>query len=39
VLEIDAVIEPAETRAWILRGLRSVPTPERAGKRRIVDTW
>ena len=39
LLEIDAVIDPAETRAWILRGLRSVPAPARGGKRRVVDTW
>ncbi|MEZ4578291.1 MAG: hypothetical protein R2875_09825 [Desulfobacterales bacterium] len=24
-LEIDAVIDPADTRKWILRGLKSVP--------------
>jgi acetyl-CoA carboxylase carboxyltransferase component len=39
LLEIDAVIDPAETRAWILRGLRSVPAPARGEKRRVVDTW
>jgi acetyl-CoA carboxylase carboxyltransferase component len=37
LLEIDAVIDPAETRAYIVRGLRSVPP--RAEKRRFVDTW
>jgi acetyl-CoA carboxylase carboxyltransferase component len=36
-LEIDAVIDPAETRAWILRGLKSVPT--RPPRRRFIDTW
>jgi acetyl/propionyl-CoA carboxylase alpha subunit/acetyl-CoA carboxylase carboxyltransferase component len=35
-LEIDAVIDPAETRAWITRGLRA--SPARAG-RRFIDTW
>jgi acetyl-CoA carboxylase carboxyltransferase component len=40
-LEIDDVIDPADTRRWILRGLRSVPEPARpAGKRRpFIDTW
>ncbi|WNG47653.1 hypothetical protein F0U60_28655 [Archangium minus] len=39
LLEIDAVIDPAETRSWILRGLRSVPRPVRDGRRRFIDTW
>ncbi|WP_417547760.1 carboxyl transferase domain-containing protein [Marinobacter segnicrescens] len=40
-LEIDAVIDPAETRTWILRGLKSVKKPgPRIGRRRpMVDTW
>jgi acetyl-CoA carboxylase carboxyltransferase component len=41
-LEIDDVIDPAETRRWILRGLRSCPPPPPppAGKRRpFIDTW
>lgn len=40
-LEIDAVIDPAESRAWIMRGLRSVPKPAPgSGKKRpMVDTW
>jgi acetyl-CoA carboxylase carboxyltransferase component len=40
-LEIDDVIDPAETRRWILRGLRSVPEPAQpTGKRRpFIDTW
>jgi acetyl-CoA carboxylase carboxyltransferase component len=40
-LEIDDVIDPADTRRWILRGLRSVPPAARpAGKRRpFIDTW
>jgi acetyl-CoA carboxylase carboxyltransferase component len=40
-LEIDDVIDPADTRRWILRGLRSVPEPARpTGKRRpFIDTW
>ena len=40
-LEIDAVIDPADTRHWILRGLESTRPPEpRRGKRRpMIDTW
>ncbi|MEO7941661.1 MAG: carboxyl transferase domain-containing protein, partial [Burkholderiaceae bacterium] len=39
--EIDAVIDPIETRRWILRGLDSLPPqPPRRGKRRPnIDTW
>lgn len=36
-LEIDAVIDPADTRAWLARGLASAPVPEAGGGR--VDTW
>ena len=39
LLELDAVIDPAETRKWILRGFRSVPRPDRREARRMVDTW
>ncbi|MBL8770740.1 MAG: carbamoyl-phosphate synthase large subunit [Phenylobacterium sp.] len=41
VLEIDAVIDPAATRAWLVRGLKASPVPPRpAGKKRpFVDTW
>ncbi|MGB4072359.1 carboxyl transferase domain-containing protein [Pseudomonas sp.] len=39
-LEIDAVIDPVETRAWLLRGLNATPRPApREGKKRSVDTW
>ncbi|CAG2130724.1 Acetyl-coenzyme A carboxylase carboxyl transferase subunit alpha [Cupriavidus yeoncheonensis] len=42
-LEIDAVIDPADTRRWLLRGLASVP-PGSLGRRtgedrRFIDTW
>ncbi len=39
--EIDAVIDPLESRAWILSALRSAPPPPaRSGKKRpCVDTW
>lgn len=41
VVEIDAVIDPAETRAWLLRGLKACPVPPKvAGKKRpFIDTW
>ncbi|WP_298184423.1 carboxyl transferase domain-containing protein [uncultured Pseudomonas sp.] len=39
-LEIDAVIDPVETRAWLLRGLNTAPKPaQREGKKRSIDTW
>ena len=38
LLEIDAVIDPADTRAWILRGWRSTPKPT-TRPRRFVDPW
>ena len=39
--EIDEVIDPAETRQWVARGLRSVPPPPpRDGKKRPwIDAW
>ena len=36
-LEIDAVIDPLETRAWLARGLASAQLRE--GRARFVDTW
>jgi acetyl/propionyl-CoA carboxylase alpha subunit/acetyl-CoA carboxylase carboxyltransferase component len=41
VLEVDQVIDPIETRSWIIRGLRSAPRPpHRTGRKRpCVDTW
>jgi acetyl-CoA carboxylase carboxyltransferase component len=39
-LEIDDVIDPADTRRWIIRGLKSVPKGGTKSKRRLfVDTW
>jgi acetyl-CoA carboxylase carboxyltransferase component len=35
-LEIDAVIDPAETRAWLVRGLQSAPVVRGGGA---IDTW
>jgi acetyl-CoA carboxylase carboxyltransferase component len=39
--EIDDVIDPAETRGWIVQLLRTAKPPlPRAGKKRpMVDTW
>jgi acetyl-CoA carboxylase carboxyltransferase component len=41
VVELDSVIDPRDTRDWIVRGLRAVPAPPpRAGKKRpSIDTW
>ncbi|WP_334162473.1 carboxyl transferase domain-containing protein [Phenylobacterium sp.] len=41
VVEIDAVIDPAETRAWLVRGLKACPVPPKPpGKKRpFVDVW
>ena len=41
VFEIDDVIDPAETRRWIMAGIRSVPKPApRTGRKRpCVDPW
>ncbi len=41
VLEIDEVIDPADTRRWIMAGLRSVPKPEPRThrKRPCIDAW
>ena len=41
LFEIDDVIDPAETRSWVVAGLRSLPpAPPRTGKKRPwVDTW
>ena len=38
---LDDVIDPAETRTWIVNGLKRLPpTPERRGKKRpYIDTW
>jgi acetyl/propionyl-CoA carboxylase alpha subunit/acetyl-CoA carboxylase carboxyltransferase component len=41
VLEIDEVIDPADTRRWIMAGLQSVPKPEprKRRKRPCIDAW
>ena len=39
--EIDDVIDPADSRAWIVAALEAAPAPPpRTGKKRpCVDTW
>ena len=39
--ELDSVIDPRDTRDWIVRGLRAIPPPlARTGKKRpSIDTW
>lgn len=41
LFQVDEVIDPAETRRWLIAGLRSLPpAPVREGKRRpCVDGW
>jgi acetyl-CoA carboxylase carboxyltransferase component len=39
LLELDAVIDPMQTRAWLLRGLGAAGPLRRAGRRNFVDTW
>ncbi len=41
LFELDDVIDPADTRGWIMSGLRSTPpAPPRQGKKRpFVDAW
>ncbi len=40
-LEIDGVIDPLETRHWIMRGLKSLPPKSQdvTPKRPFIDTW
>ncbi|PNU18628.1 carbamoyl-phosphate synthase large subunit [Geothermobacter hydrogeniphilus] len=40
-LELDAVIDPMESRDWLIRGLAATPKPaQRRGKKRpCIDTW
>ncbi len=41
LFELDNVIDPADTREWIMSGLRAAPpVPKRQGKKRPwIDTW
>jgi acetyl-CoA carboxylase carboxyltransferase component len=36
-LELDGVIDPADTRTWIVRALDAAPVS--APARRFIDTW
>ena len=39
-LEIDAVIDPADTRGWLIAGLAAAASSVRDGAgSRFVDTW
>ncbi len=39
-MEIDAVIDPAETRRWIMRGLKSIPAKSKADNYNpYIDCW
>ncbi len=40
-MEIDAVIDPLDTRKWILRGLKATPQPNNKTetKHSFIDTW
>jgi acetyl-CoA carboxylase carboxyltransferase component len=39
--ELDDVIDPMESRRWLVRGLKSLPPVEKSKekKRPFVDTW
>jgi acetyl-CoA carboxylase carboxyltransferase component len=38
--DFDEVIDPADTRRWIIAGLESAPKARRVGKKRpYIDTW
>lgn len=39
VLEIDEVIDPIESRKWILNILDHYEKPTRSGRKRMVDSW
>lgn len=41
LFEVDDVIDPANTRSWVVEGLRAVPPalPREGKKRPWVDTW
>ncbi len=41
LLEFDEVIDPAETRSWIMAGLRAVPPPKKREGKKLpwIDAW
>ncbi|ESP62601.1 Biotin carboxylase [Smithella sp. ME-1] len=39
-LEIDSVIDPADTRKWIMQGIKSVPVQQSSGEgHNFIDPW
>ncbi|MEK7695120.1 MAG: hypothetical protein AAB419_06850, partial [Pseudomonadota bacterium] len=38
-VEIDAVIDPAETRKWIAQGIASADVRSRRARQSFVDAW
>jgi acetyl/propionyl-CoA carboxylase alpha subunit/acetyl-CoA carboxylase carboxyltransferase component len=38
-LELDAVIDPADTRDWVVRGLRASPVPPGPPEGTYLDSW
>jgi acetyl-CoA carboxylase carboxyltransferase component len=38
-LEIDAVIDPADTRKWIMQGMKSVPPGKEEACHSFIDPW
>ncbi|WP_081963043.1 carboxyl transferase domain-containing protein [Desulfosporosinus sp. HMP52] len=38
-LEIDSVIDPADTRRWVMRGLKSIPPNHKKKVQLYIDTW
>ncbi|MCB1303684.1 MAG: carbamoyl-phosphate synthase large subunit [Leptospiraceae bacterium] len=38
-LEIDSVIDPADSRTWLIRGLKSLPPNATRTRRPMVDSW
>ena len=40
-LELDDVIDPADTRRWLVRGLAAMPepVPRQGRKRSFIDAW
>jgi acetyl-CoA carboxylase carboxyltransferase component len=41
LFEFDEVIDPAETRSWIMAGLRAVPPPPKRNGKKLpwIDAW
>ena len=37
--EIDAVIDPAETRTWIRQGIATASLRASRARRSFIDTW